>query len=296
MNPFPQSVMKWFCFTWIAAMNPSSHAMPAMLSHYAFNGNGNDDLGNSPPMILYNTSFTNGALFCPPPGYSYEAIADVPGLSYDSITVAMDFKPFDDSLQYLNILSCGPGYRWLVINTDGLGHLVVELNNYSQRFAFTNHVATNVWHSIVCSVDIPSQTLVTYLDGQHLPDILLQNFHFDVSDTTNAASEKALSLINYGNATSFFGLADNLKIYRAALTAKEIEAEFLPRINLQSSQGNVLVYWPIDYFVYVAQASPSLSPDATWTNLTAAPLLIGDQNVLVERADASSRFYRLKKL
>ncbi|MDB6058102.1 MAG: hypothetical protein JWO95_1946 [Verrucomicrobiales bacterium] len=209
--------------SWLAYVTIHAVASPlsSLLSHFKMNGNGLDALGNSPSMEICGVSFSAGALQLTNTNV-FDATAKVPGLSFGSFTVAVDFNPCDFGYPHTTILSCGPSYRWLGLENDDSGHLQITLNNSYYVFPFTNVISTNRWHTLICSVDLASQRIVTFLDGEHLPDITLSGFKFEVVGTDSEASDKAFSFWNYGNATRLYGYADHLRIYSRALTEEQI--------------------------------------------------------------------------
>lgn len=228
----------------------TSAAAP-LLSHFTFDADGSDALGNSPAMVLRGVSLTNGTLFIPVFPAGLDATAFVPALSYDSFTVAVEFNPSRVDYQHATILSGGPFYRWMVLEADDTAHLRITLNNYRQVFAFTNTlITTGRWHSVICSVDVPSQTIVTFFDGMRLPDIALPGFRFDVIGMPEEGSEKVIGFINGGTGGFLSGFADNLRIFNRALTAAEIDSFFLrssPRFyrqpqNLIVKRGAVAIF------------------------------------------------------
>ncbi|MGZ4972424.1 MAG: LamG-like jellyroll fold domain-containing protein [Limisphaerales bacterium] len=208
---------------WLAYLTIHALASPlgSLLSDFKMNGNGLDALGNSPSMEISGVCFSAGALQLTNTD-GFVATAKVPDLSYASFTVAVDFNPCDFAYPHSTILSCGPNYRWLGLENDASGHLQITLNNTSYVFPFTNVISANRWHTLICSVDLASQRIVTFLDGEHLPDITLSGFQFEVVGTDSEESDKAFSFRNNGNATRLYGYADNLRIYSRALTQEQI--------------------------------------------------------------------------
>jgi uncharacterized delta-60 repeat protein len=73
--------------------------------------------------------------------------------------------------------------------------------------------------------------------------------------------------------------------------------EFLPPLKLTRSAGELMLTWPAGGTAdALLEFSNSLSSEAIWTPETAAPVLIGDQQVLpIEQLDAQARFYRLRR-
>jgi hypothetical protein len=73
--------------------------------------------------------------------------------------------------------------------------------------------------------------------------------------------------------------------------------EFLPPLKLIRSAGELMLTWPAGGTAdAVLEFSNSLSPEKVWTPEKAAPVRVGDQQVLpVEQLDAPARFYRLRR-
>ncbi|MDE3066493.1 MAG: right-handed parallel beta-helix repeat-containing protein [Verrucomicrobiota bacterium] len=67
------------------------------------------------------------------------------------------------------------------------------------------------------------------------------------------------------------------------------------QVSLQATvaSGQVQLSWPANFGNWVLQFTPSLSPSA-WTDVTAAPTVVGEQNLLAVPLSGSSGFYRLK--
>ncbi|MDB6020261.1 MAG: hypothetical protein JWQ04_118 [Pedosphaera sp.] len=276
----------------LSVLVTGASAQSNLLADFKLKSDGTDALGNCPPMSLNNVSFANGALQLP--AGNYVAAATINGFSYNSFTVAVDFNPTDLSTAHETILTGGPLYRWLGLITDGDGHLEIYFNNRNLLYSFTNSIQTNAWHTLFCSVDLPSQTVVTFLDGQHLPDINLSSFTFDVIGTPDEEEDKAFSFVDDGDAIPFYGAAANLRVYNRALSAAEIASLMVPTLSLQLSGQSVLISWPVSANGYQLLSTSALAPPVSWTTNSASPLLIGSQNVIIESMDVE-RFYRLKK-
>lgn len=207
---------------------------PVLLSHFRMDGNGRDDLGNSPGLELSGTTFANNRLVlpCQPEAGAYTALARINGFSYDSFTVSWDFRPAQFGYPYTTLLCGGPGYRWIEFGCTADGHLLLRLNNAQWLVGFTNVVETNQWHTLICSVDVTARSLSTYLDGRRLRDTDLGDFQFNAVGTPTEESEKAFTFWNYGNASYFCGEADNLRVYGRAVAESEIARLDQPSTNL----------------------------------------------------------------
>jgi Concanavalin A-like lectin/glucanases superfamily len=278
----------------VASLLPSpARAQPLLLSHFRFEGNGLDDLANSPPMFLSDVTFTNGAMLLPCTNI-YNATASIAGFSYTSFTVSLDFKPSSFDLPDANILCGGPAYRWLGLEVYA-GQFRIALNNWNRVYAFTNSIALNQWHTVVCAVDLPSQSIIAFLDGERLQDIQLQNFTFEVIGTSFEQSDKAFSFWNPGVASRFCGWTDNLRVYSRALSPPEIAALYAVHLSIQRSGQSILVYWPADLTGFVLESAHSLAGATVWSNDSRSPVVIGTQMVFVDASTIGSKYYRLRR-
>jgi len=70
----------------------------------------------------------------------------------------------------------------------------------------------------------------------------------------------------------------------------------LPILSIrQTAADRVRLSWPASLSGYSLQYRPSLDSSSFWSNVIEPPAMIGDENVLSERATNSAVFYRLKK-
>ncbi len=291
LSKFPRRVLLLLLLT-LSVFN--SGAASLLLSHYMFDGDGRDALNISPPMDLFSgASFPNGTLYLPE--FYVGASAQIPSLVYNSFTVAIDFEPLSvDPQWHHTILSGGIGSRWIGVHTDGQGQFYIALNNWNWVHSFTNVITVNSWHTLVCSVDIEAQRIITFLDGQQLPT---WNFggRYDFNVGPNEGSEKVFSFRCWGDGSQFFGYADNLRVYRRALTAAEIIEPPSARVSIQRFDQSVIVHWPTNLDGYALEFTPSLSAPV-WKVDDRAPAMVGDQKVVIDLLGSEDRFYRLKRL
>jgi hypothetical protein len=278
----------------VANLPPSpARAQPLLLSHFRFEGNGLDDLANSPPMFLSDVTFTNGTMLLPCTNI-YNATASIPGLSYTSFTVSLDFKPSSFDPPDASILCGGPAYRWLGFEVYA-GQFRIALNNWNRVYAFTNTIVLNQWHTLVCAVDLAAQSIISCLDGERLQDIQLQNFSFEVVGTSFEQSDKAFSFWNPGVASRFCGWADNLRVYSRALSPSEIAQLYAVNLSIQRTGQTILVYWPADWTGFGLESANSLAAATVWSNDSRSPVVIGNQRVFADASTIGSKYYRLRR-
>jgi hypothetical protein len=68
----------------------------------------------------------------------------------------------------------------------------------------------------------------------------------------------------------------------------------LPLLTIRRATNDLNISWPVALTNFGLQAKDVLSTNA-WSNVITAPLISGNQNVVTETNNGSSRFYRLKK-
>jgi hypothetical protein len=269
----------------------STRGAPAVLADFRFTGNGNDTAGNSPPMDLTGVPFFNGTLYFAPSNAF--ASARINGFSYSSFTVSLDFNPCNFAAANRTILCGGPAYRWISFDNDE-GALVIGLNNWSRLYRFDNiSLQTNRWHTLVCSVDLGSQRIITFLDGKPMPTIFLQSFQFEVIGTTFEESDKVFLFTNGGFGTTFCGYVDNLKVYSHALTDAEIVSLYAPQLHVTRSEQSVLIYWPLELTGYVLEVNENLAEPNGWATLANQPVPVGNQSVILADRSRGMSLYRL---
>jgi len=252
---------------------------PQVLASYTFEGSAIDVSSNSPSMTLTNAPFIENALFLngifgPNDTNGYLALAPVPGLSYDSFTFRLEFKPASFTNSFINLVSAGPAFRWLGLSVEfGVLSLRLNLTNINWLFQFPEaQVATNDWNQIIVSLNASTGRILVFLNNNRLREVQLNpGFRFNAVGTPSEQAEKVFNFNNNGNATSFHGLIDNFKIYNRALSETEIGQLLFPRINVGLAGGHVIASWPDDLTGYRLQSSPGTWPGNPWTTLSQVP-------------------------
>jgi hypothetical protein len=67
-----------------------------------------------------------------------------------------------------------------------------------------------------------------------------------------------------------------------------------PALTVIPSGSNVLLLWPSNATGFQLEATTDLTPPITWTQVSPAPILIGDMNEVVNPVTSPRRFYRLR--
>ena len=67
-------------------------------------------------------------------------------------------------------------------------------------------------------------------------------------------------------------------------------------LNIVRSGNNVLITWPANFTGFVPESTPELAPPAAnWKPVNTLPVLLGGQFTVVQRKDAASQFFRLRR-
>jgi uncharacterized repeat protein (TIGR03803 family) len=80
--------------------------------------------------------------------------------------------------------------------------------------------------------------------------------------------------------------------------ARLFSISFAPPLTINPSTSNIILSWPtnyagFDYAGYSLQSSTNLGPSAVWATNSPAPVVIGNQNVIITPLSGPQRFYRL---
>jgi Concanavalin A-like lectin/glucanases superfamily len=280
----------FLCVFTMLAFVPSGKTQSLLLADFPLVSDGADATGNSPTMTLSGISFHDHAMQIPVSGF-YEATASINEFSYDSFTVALDFKPASFGYPDGTILEGGPSYRWLIFQTDESGHLEIALNNFNWIPGWTNIIQLNVWHTLMCSVDTVNGVIYTFLDGKQLPDIILGDFQFDVATSPDADFDKIFSFWDNANAERASGSAANLRVFSRALSPVEMSPLVNPVPTTKIVGDNLLIFWPIDVRGYVLQKSGTFGRG--WISVIEKPVVIGNQNLIIQKLTNERHQYRL---
>ncbi len=213
--------------TFLVTQEGTGISSDGLVAYYPFNGDANDSSGISEVMGLNNTEFVDNTLYLNGEYVydtnGYRAIANISGFDYRAFSVSLDFYSMDFSKP--NILTGGTSYRWFGLRYNN-GNLQLTLNNQRYVHTFTNtSLEANNWHNVVCSFDLENKKIITMLDGEVLPEILLDSdFQLNIIGSGSEDFDKKFTFTNYSNGSVFYGYVDNLMIYNRALSEAEIQA------------------------------------------------------------------------
>lgn len=278
--------------------------------HYDFVNDGRNRLGRNNSMELSKAEVSDGVLFLNglygggPPGDGFVAKARIGRFSYRNFTVAVDFKPEDmESPGKRVILMGGPSYRWFGFEPRG-SRLVMTFNNGRASHEFRDtELTVGAWHRLICSVNTREGVIRTQLNGQALEDFLLdEDFRFEVIGTNREVSDKVFTFTNYSSGNAFHGHADNLMVFRRALSAGEMQIlhEALSPSPLIYGEGpnskiqaNLHVAWKSNFTRFEIESASSLS--GPWLPVEEPPTTIADVNFVPMDFQQEMKIYRLSR-
>jgi hypothetical protein len=275
--------------------------LPRLIASYTFDGTAVDATGNSAPMNLLNTSFSDNTLFlnghyAPPEGFG--ASARITGLSYNSFTVSLDFKSLDFSCFegtdecHDTIIVGGEAYRWFGLRHKA-GKLEVRLNN--QSFAATipdANLKTGAWQRVMCSVNVATKKVIIVLDSSSVASVdLPSDFRFEILGTPLESTDNIFTFDNYSYASAFSGYVDNLKVWDRAMSEAELsDVAGPPDLNIERS---VTLSWTSISPGWLLQVSSNIN--GPYENYTGTIFFEANQSKAAVSIGASPKFFQLVK-
>ena len=85
-------------------------------------------------------------------------------------------------------------------------------------------------------------------------------------------------------------VADELRL---GVTWADVTPPAPPELTIAPSGNGFGLRWPTNSPVFFLQATPSLSPPATWNTETTTPAISGTNYIFVIEATNAARFFRL---
>jgi hypothetical protein len=294
-------VLVWFGGSVSSSAQVARLTPPRLIASYTLDGTAVDATGNSAPMNLSNTSFSDNTLFLnghygPPEGFG--ASARITGLSYNSFTVSLDFKSLDFSCFegrdecHDTIIVGGEAYRWFGLRNKA-GKLEVTLNNQSFTATIPNaNVMTGAWQRVICSVSVATKKVIAVLDNSDVASVdLPSDFRFEIVGTPSESSDNIFTFDNYGSPSAFTGYIDNLKVWDRALSEAELsDVAGPPDLNIERS---VTLSWASISPGWLLQVSTNIN--GPYENYTGTIFFEANQSKAAVPIGASPKFFQLVK-
>ena len=187
-----------------------------LIAHYTLNNTSMDITGNYSDMILENISYVGNSIYCNgiyrygpnPDDYSDAYTDEISAISYDELTLSVEFQVIDTPEYYYPVLVAGAGTghdRWLgfVVNSDG--KFALHADNFGEQARSTEEWHINTWYEARITYDGNLDRGNLYIDGNL---VCSADFTFNLS-----YAHKSVGITNYGGTAIFKGYLRNLKIY-----------------------------------------------------------------------------------
>lgn len=202
----------------------------SLIAYYPLASTPNDTTGQSDPMILSNTPFLGGGIYCNGI-YQFSGIPDwcqaetpiLPASFFESFTVSAKFKvdsignpPFQFETA---VLSGGSEYRWIACILKEDSTVALKYNNFNYK-ASSLHFTMNNWHEFKITYNTIDTTTRLYLDDVLACSVQAKLIHGNQYDRTFSVTDGSV-----GN--TFKGFLKDLKIYtKVPLTGIKQPVEF----------------------------------------------------------------------
>lgn len=185
-----------------------------IIAHYPLTSTPNDTLGKQAPMILRDTPFQEGGIYCNGTyPQSHAVTPELDSLDFRAFTISAWFKVREyvpSSLPGRPVFVGGNWYRWLGFTLRPDSTISLLYNNSSHVHTNTRY-RLNVWHRATISYDSTTRVGRIYLDGRPVDSAMFSLNHGD---------NKNVGTTNFANGTAFRGISRDLKIYNEAITTR----------------------------------------------------------------------------
>ena len=172
-----------------------------------------------------------------------------------------------------------------LLSYDLAGHTSNILTNFANLSASPNLVAFNSTTNLLCGINRSLTGVPDTLDFYDISDptqpLYLASYNFPAIHNLNGNGCGRVIFVG----DKVFALDSNNGLM--ALTV-------VPRLTLTAAGSNLLLSWPASFTGYTLQATPSITPPVTWTNVSPGTL-VGSQYFVTNAPAGAGLFYRLEK-
>ncbi len=198
-------------------MTKMSQSIPQsdLIAYYPLDSSPNDSTGNYGKMILNNTPFQDGGIYCN--GNYGECQAETPVFPpsiFNSFYVTVKFKVSTIPGYERPVIIGGTGWRWIGILLTPDSTVTLYYNNNNRQHS-TLHYSRNTWHEAALDYDSSNAIARLYLDG-----VLACSVRYTIEH--GPEYDRTFGISNPNNATIFNGILRDLKIYSSAISLTNI--------------------------------------------------------------------------
>jgi unsaturated rhamnogalacturonyl hydrolase len=186
-----------------------------LLAYYPLITNTTDITGNNPDMILINTPFSNGGIYCngiyEKQGYCDAHTPEINQISYARLTFYVEFKVEQYASYNIPVIVAGAGYydRWLGFTIRSNGNYSLNADNFTEVAVSSANCILNVWHSAAITYDSSTNSGKLFIDGT-----LVCKGNFTINRQN---AHKSIGIVNHSKGEVFKGYLRNIKIYNDIL-------------------------------------------------------------------------------
>jgi hypothetical protein len=187
----------------------------ALIAYYPLDHRPEDITGNNPGMILENTSYTDNSIYCngiyrfsANPNYCDAYTPEILTISYDELTLCVEFKITDTADYYNPVLVAGAGAghdRWIGFAVHSDCKFALHGSNFALQAKSDEECQIDNWYEARITYNSSITRGDLYINGNL---VCSSYFTFDLN-----FAHKSVGITNYAGGRVFKGYLRNLKIY-----------------------------------------------------------------------------------
>ncbi len=167
---------------------------------------------------------------------AYQAVAAVPGIRHQALTVTLTWCPAELSLRRDLLFCLGERWRWCAAHVDAQGRIAVGFNNqdtvFQPAFAASNAetvVAADVvprrWQTVSVGYDLDLREVRVWVDGVlRRKHALRPDFRLNVLESPDVRRDTTLGFVHPAGARRMQGMVARLRIDNGLLETKTVLA------------------------------------------------------------------------
>ena len=193
-------------------MQTASVQTQTLIAHYPLKSHANDSTGNHTAMVLVNTPFRDGGIYCNGIADGTDKCnaytPDIVNFNNNSFSIRAKFKVSEYPFYDKPVFVCGGGWRWIAFYLESNGTVSLKYNN-------NQYLTSNVPYSL----DTWYEATITYIDSiakLFLDDSLIVSLKTALIHN----NDNWVLIKDQGNAQVFKGIFSDLRIYTGDIYTK----------------------------------------------------------------------------
>lgn len=204
-----------------------------LIAHYPLSATANDTTGNYGPLVLTNTPFQEGALYCngnyigTEPDSCNMYTPDISALNMKKFAISAMFKVDSITTTRRPVLVGGRFYKWCTLFIDPDSTVGLAQDGYFGTSSSSGvHYSSNTWHTIAFTYDSTEGMGRIYFDGAVVDSSTRVIDHRD---------DRAFSITNGSVSRTFQGYLKDVKIYSYEAPLTDLQKDSLALVALYNS-------------------------------------------------------------